>query len=71
MAKPQGFRSFLDKLNDAVVWLDLALGGQAVGDTLIFGTKVLSSPGFLSSRDISNVENGVVGGENDIEASGC
>ena len=59
MVKIQGSRSFSDKLNEAGVRLDLGLGGQAVNDTLTFGAKVLSSPGFLSTRNISDVENGV------------
>ena len=46
LVKHQGSRSFSDKLNDAGVRLDLGLGGQAVSDTLTFGAKVLSSPGF-------------------------
>ena len=60
LVKHQGSRSFSDKLNDAGVRLELGLGGQAVSDTLTFGAKVLSSPGFLSNRNISDVENGVV-----------
>ena len=60
LVKHQGSRSFSDKLNDAGVRLDLGLGGQAVSDTLTFGAKVLSSPGFLSNRNISDVENGIV-----------
>ena len=59
LVKHQGSRSFSDKLNDAGVRLDLGFGGQAVSDTLTFGAKVLSSPGFLSNRNISDVENGV------------
>ena len=52
--------SFSDKLNEAKVRLALGLGGQSVRDTLTFGAKVLSSPGFLTPKNISDVENGVV-----------
>ena len=42
--------------------LELGLGGQSVSDTLIFGAKVLSSPGFLTNKNISEVKNGIVEG---------
>ena len=60
--KTQGARSFSVKLNRAKERLDLGLGGQSVNDSLTFGAKVLSSPGFLSAKNISDVENGVVEG---------
>ena len=40
--------------------LELGLGGQSMEDTLLFGTKVLSLPGSLSRKNISDVENNVV-----------
>ena len=54
--------SFYDKLNAAESRLDLGLGGHLVRDTQLFGTKVLSLPGFLSKNNISEVENNVVSG---------
>ena len=54
--------SFADKLNDAVVNLGLGLGGQSSQDTLLFGAKVLSSPGFLTKKNISDINNNVVVG---------
>ena len=38
------------------------MGGQAIEDTLLFGAKVLSTPGFLSGKNISHVENNMVEG---------
>ena len=61
-SRPFAKRSFSDRLNDAKVRLELGLGGQSVSDTLIFGAKVLSSPGFLTNKNISEVENGIVEG---------
>ena len=40
-------KSFSNKLKQAIINLDLGLGGQKAGDTLVFGAKVLSSPGFF------------------------
>ena len=40
--------------------LDLGLGGHSTGDTLLFGTKVLSSTALLFRKNISDVENNVV-----------
>ena len=40
--------------------MDVGLGGQSVTDSLLFGAKVLSCPGFLTPKNISDVENNVV-----------
>ena len=58
--KTRGKSSFADKLNEALLRLDVGLGGQSVTDSLLFGAKVLSCPGFLTPRNISDVENNVV-----------
>ena len=55
--------SFVDKLNAAILRLELGLGAQSPADSLIFGNKVLSSPGFLSPKHISNIENNWVEGK--------
>ena len=44
--------SFADKLNAASLRLELGLGGHTAADTLLFGAKVLSCPGFLSRKNI-------------------
>lgn len=49
--------SFYDKLNSAELRLSLGLGGHSVMDTQLFGAKVLSLPGFLTKKNISDVEN--------------
>ena len=61
--KSRKTKSFSDKLDEATVRLGLGLGGHSVGDSLVFGAKVLSCPGFLSHRNISDVENNVVDGK--------
>ena len=55
-------KSFSNKLKQAIIDLDLGLGGQRARDTLLFGAKVLSTPGFLSNKNISDIENSVVEG---------
>ena len=60
---PQGNKSFSDKLNAARLRLDLGLGGHSVGDSLLFGAEVLSSPNSLTAKQISNVENNLVDGK--------
>ena len=55
-------KSFSDKLSAATLRLDTGMGGQAIKDTLLFGAKVLSTPGFLSGKNISHVENNMVEG---------
>ena len=54
--------SFFDKLNHAELRLSLGLGGHSVTENRMFGAKVLSLPGFLSKKNISDVENNVVTG---------
>ena len=55
-------KSFYDRLNAAELRLDLGLGGHSVSDTLLFGAKVLSLPGFLTRKNITEIENNVVNG---------
>ena len=45
------------RLNAATMRLELGLGGQSVPDTVLFGTKVLSTAGVLSKRNIQDIEN--------------
>ena len=54
--------SFYDRLNAAAMRLDLGLGGNSVIDTRLFGAKVLSLPGFLSKKNVADIENNVVTG---------
>ena len=54
--------SFYDKCNAAELRLDLGLGAHSVVDTRLFWAKVLSLPGFLSRKNISDIENNVVNG---------
>ena len=61
--KSRKTKSFSDKLDEASVRLELGLGGNSMADSLVFGAKVLSCPGFLSSRNISDIENNVVDGK--------
>ena len=56
-------KSFTDKLNEAKVRLALGLGGHTVTDSLVFGAKVLSCPGFLTNKNISDIENNIVDGK--------
>ena len=56
-------KSFPDKLNEATVRLGLGLGGHTVADSLIFGAKVLGCPGFLTNKNISEIENNLVDGK--------
>ena len=55
--------SFVDKLNAAKLRLELGLGAQSHADTLLFGSKVLRSPGFLSPKHIRHGENNYVEGK--------
>ena len=64
MNKNQGSRkSFSVKLNEATDRLELGLGGLSVNDALTFGAKVLSLPGYLTAKNISEVENNIVEGK--------
>ena len=56
-------KSFPDKLSEATVRLGLGLGGHTVVDSLIFGAKGLGCPGFLSNKNISEIENNIVDGK--------
>ena len=46
-----------ERLNAATMRLELGLGGQSVPDTILFGTKVLSTVGVLSKKNIQDIEN--------------
>ena len=46
-----------ERLNAATMRLELGLGGQSVPDTILFGTKVLSTAGVLSKKNIQDIEN--------------
>ena len=59
----QNKSTFSDKLNSAILRLDLGLGAHSLSDTYLFGAKVLSSPGFLSKKNITEIENNVVDGK--------
>ena len=50
------------KFNAATVRLDLGLGGQSITDSLLFGAKVLSTPGVLSKKNVNDIENNYVEG---------
>ena len=54
--------SFADKLNAAIVRLELGLGGHSISDTLLFGAKVLSIPSCLSPKNVTDIENNNVEG---------
>ena len=58
----KNFASNAEKLNAATTRLELGLGGQSVPDTLLFGTKVLSTAGVLSKKNIEDIENNNVYG---------
>ena len=55
-------RSMTEKFNAAEVRLDLGLGGQSISDTLLFGARVLSTPGVLTAKNIKDIENNFVEG---------
>ena len=61
--KSQGKTSFDDKLNMATTRLELGLGGHALSDTILFGAKVLSTPGFRTPNNIADIENNMVDGK--------
>ena len=56
-------KTFTDRLHDATVRVDLGLAGHMARDTLVFGQKVMSAPGFLSAKNISDIQNGNVEGK--------
>ena len=55
-------RSFSDKLNAAILRLDLGLGGHSTEDTLLLGAKVLSCPGYLPKKNTTDIENNLIHG---------
>ena len=55
-------QSAAEKFNAASVRLDLGLGGQSISDSLLFGARVLSTPGVLSNKNINDIENNFVEG---------
>ena len=58
----KGKTRFEDNLSAALLRLDLGLGGNSISDSLLFGARVLSMPGYLSKKNISAVENNLVEG---------
>ena len=58
----KGKTSFEDNLSAALLRLNLGLGGSSISDSLLFGARVLSIPGYLSKKNISAVENNLVEG---------
>ena len=58
----KGTKSFSDKLNAAILQLDLGLGGHSMQDTLLFGAKVLSCPGSITKKNTTDIENNLVHG---------
>ena len=61
--KVQGKTPFADRLQTARTRLELGLGGHALSDTLLYGAKVLSTPGVLTQKNISDIEDNIVGGK--------
>ena len=57
------YKYFADKVNEATVKLGLGLGGHTVEDSLVFGARVLSCPGFLTNKNISDIQNNIVEGK--------
>ena len=55
--------SFVDKLNAAKLRLDLGIAAHSLSDTYLFGADVLSIPGLLSNKNISDIQNNVVDGK--------
>ena len=51
-------KSFSDRLNAAMLRLDLGLGGHTTEDTLLFGAKVRN----LSKKNVTDIENNLVHG---------
>ena len=55
-------RSFAEQFHDAEVRVDLGLAAHKAKDTLLFGKKVMSAPGFLSAKNITDIQNNNVEG---------
>jgi len=56
-------RSFAERFHDAEVRVDLGMAVHQADDTLLFGQKVMSAPGFLSAKNVTDIQN------NSVEAS--
>ena len=56
-------RSFANKLHDATAHVEIGLAGHIADDTLVFGQNVMSAPGFLSAKNISDIQNNCVDGK--------
>ena len=54
--------NFEDKVKAAALRLELGLGGHSVADSLLFGQKVLSEPGSLTTKNISDIQNNITSG---------
>ena len=63
LQKSERNKSFTDRIHDATVRVDLGLAGHIAGDTLVLGQKVLSAPGFLSAKNVSDIQNNNVEGK--------
>ena len=55
-------RSFAELFHDAEVRFDLGLAVHKSNDTLLFGQKVMSASGFLSAKNITDIQNNNVEG---------
>ena len=55
-------KSFAERFHEAEVRFDLGMAVNQANDTLLFGQKVMSAPGFLSARNITDIQNNNVDG---------
>ena len=55
--------SFSQQLIAATLRLDVGLGGHVHGDTLTYGANVLSTPGVLTKKNLSDIQNNVSSGK--------
>ena len=58
----KGKGGFEDRVKAASLRLELGLGGQSFADSLLFGQKVLSEPGTLTKKHISDIQNNIATG---------
>ena len=49
-------KSFAERFHDAEVRFDLGMAVHQANDTLVFGQKVMSAPGFLSGKSITDIQ---------------
>ena len=63
LQKNERNKSFTDRIHNATVRVDLGLAGHIAGDTLVLGQKVLSAPGFISAKNVSDIQNNNVEGK--------